>query len=137
MTEQQEAFLEGVFTNYVKYKGPERLTQDEWNLQAIESYYFLQYLTTNRFGDILLKEEYKNQVEFALIGISDLDFELAKRRKIAGVNMGIKSESVKSHSITYDSVQELADDWEKQAHQDKVELAQRYLLSTGIFYRGM
>ena len=137
MTEEIKTILESLYDDYKLYKGTERITNDEWSLYAIDAYFFLQYLSSNHFKEILFMPEYEIEIASAIINIADLEYDLQLRKQLMVENVGISSESVKSHSVTYTTTKELVDEFEREMHKKKVDLAKKYLQNTGIFYRGL
>lgn len=137
MTEEAKAYLNNVYSEYILHKGNDKIQENEWLIYAQDAYLFMQHLTTDKFKTIMMNPKYDIQVKFTLINLTDLDYDLDKRKEIATETLGITSENVNSHSIQFATPKELVDEWEQEAHKKKVRLAQRYLAATGIFYRGL
>ena len=137
MSEEIKQYLIDLHSDYKAYTGNQDIPDEKWLMFITDAYLFLQYLSMERFASIVLNPKFEVAVDFALMKIVELDFELDDRKKISKENLGITNESVKSHSITYASTNELVEEWERDAHGKKVQIAGKYLQTSGIFHRGL
>lgn len=137
MSDEIKSILELMYEDYKVYKGTDRVQEDDWLGFVVEAYFFLDYLSVGRFKKLLLSGKDIEKSTLAIIGIVDLDYDFEVRKTLANENLGISSESVKSHSVTYTTTREMVEEWKKEAHREKVDLSRKYLQDTNIFHRGL
>lgn len=131
--------------NYQYYTGTyggTEVTADEWLYYSNQAINRINYLTFNRASREF--DQYTREVSNAICRVAELfkthntKLKATNESDLATLNRGVKSETVKSHSKTYevsnaDTQRKLID-----ANNQLIAKAVReYLLPTGLLYRGL
>lgn len=144
MKQEVTDFITGLYPTYTQYKSEERLTAVQFDNYGVDVIYFLEALTGGKTTAAIVNQKHLTELGFAIINIADIDFDYDNRKRLMATSdvevlaRGVKSESVKSHSKTYETtVADTLAQWEKETHRQKVDMAKKYLLTTGLLYRGL
>ena len=107
----------------------EILTAEDFPKYATRADAYLSELTYGRYTDTTLPETTITAVKMAECSVADLCFSTESQ---SAVSSAISKETVGSHSVTYRT----GSDATKTLSARIREVAERYLLSTGLLYRG-
>ncbi len=107
----------------------EILTTEDFPKYATRADAYLHELTYGRYADPNLPEKTITAVKMAECSVADLCFTTEAE---SAVSSAISKETVGSHSVTYRTGSDAA----KTLSARIKETAERYLLSTGLLYRG-
>ncbi len=105
------------------------LTSEEIPEYATRADAWLSELTFDRYASPDLSESQLKAVKMAECAVADLWYQLQTEQ---ASNPAISKETVGSHSVTYRTGTEAASGWAARIY----ETAARYLLTTGLLYRG-
>ena len=105
------------------------LSSEEFPEYATRADAWLSELTYNRYCSPDLSESQLQAVKMAECAVADLWYQLQTEQ---ASNPAISKETVGSHSVTYRTGTEAASGWTARIH----ETAARYLMTTGLLYRG-
>ena len=105
------------------------LSSEEFPEYATRADAWLSELTFDRYSSPDLSESQLHAVKMAECAVADLWFQYLTE---AATNPSISKETVGSHSVTYRTGTEAASSWAARIH----ETAARYLMTTGLLYRG-
>ena len=105
------------------------LSEDDLPRYARDADSCLDQLTYGRYASPNLSPEVLEKVKFAECALSEL---CQTMETDAASNPSISKETVGSHSVTYRGASDTASGWSARIY----ELAARYLLTTGLLYRG-
>ena len=105
------------------------LTSEEFPEYATRADTWLSELTFDRYASPDLSESQLQAVKMAECAVADLWFQYQTE---AASNPAISKETVGSHSVTYRTGTEAASGWAARIY----ETAARYLMTTGLLYRG-
>ena len=105
------------------------LSLEEFPEYATRADAWLSELTFDRYASPDLSESQLHAVKMAECAVADLWFQYQTE---AASNPAISKETVGSHSVTYRTGTEAASGWAARIY----ETAARYLLTTGLLYRG-
>ena len=105
------------------------LSEDDFPRYARDADSCLDQLTYGRYASPNLSPEVIEKVKFAECALSEL---CQTMETDAAANPSISKETVGSHSVTYRDASDIASGWSARIY----ELAARYLLTTGLLYRG-
>ena len=105
------------------------LSSEEFPAYATRADAWLSELTFDRYSSPDLSESQLKAVKMAECAVADLWFQYLTE---AATNPSISKETVGSHSVTYRTGTEAASGWAARIY----ETAARYLLTTGLLYRG-
>ena len=106
------------------------LSEDDFPRYAREADTWLDQLTYGRYANPELSEETLLKVKFAECSLAELCLSMATD---AASNPSIEKETVGSHSVTYRGSTDSISGWSARIR----ETASRYLMSTGLLYRGV
>ena len=105
------------------------LSEDDFPRHAREADSWLDQLTYGRYVNPELSEETLLKVKFAECSLAELCLSMATD---AAANPSIEKETVGSHSVTYRGSTDSISGWSARIR----ETASRYLMTTGLLYRG-
>ena len=105
------------------------LASEEFPEYATRADAWLSELTFDRYSSPDLSESQLKAVKMSECAVADLWFQYLTE---AATNPSISKETVGSHSVTYRTGTEAASGWAARIY----ETAARYLLTTGLLYRG-
>ena len=105
------------------------LSSEEFPEYATRADAWLSELTFGRYSSPDLSESQLQAVKMAECAVADLWYQLQTEQ---ASNPAISKETVGSHSVTYRTGTEAASGWAARIY----ETAARYLLTTGLLYRG-
>ena len=105
------------------------LSSEEFPEYATRADAWLSELTFGRYSSPDLSESQLQAVKMAECAVADLWYQLQTEQ---ASNPAISKETVGSHSVTYRTGTEAASGWAAKIY----ETAARYLLTTGLLYRG-
>ena len=105
------------------------LSAEEFPEYATRADGFLSQLTFDRYASPDLSESQLRAVKLAECAVADLWYQYQTE---AASNPSISKETVGSHSVTYRTDTEAASGWSARIY----DTAARYLLTTGLLYRG-
>ena len=105
------------------------LTSEEFPEYATRADAWLSELTFDRYSSPDLSESQLKAVKLAECAVADLWYQLQTEQ---ASNPAISKETVGSHSVTYRTGTEAASGWAARIY----ETAARYLMTTGLLYRG-
>ena len=105
------------------------LTSEEFPEYATRADAWLSELTFDRYSSPDLSESQLQAVKMAECAVADLWYQLQTEQ---ASNPAISKETVGSHSVTYRTGTEAASGWAARIY----DTAARYLLTTGLLYRG-
>lgn len=127
---------------YSNTYGGKKIPADRWTYYSNKAIHKINYLTFNKAEREFA--QYSNEIKQAICAGAELiyDYELrveaTKENDLAVIKKGIKSESVKSHSKTYETSKASEGSDLEKAHDDKVaKVVRSYLIPTGLMYRGL
>ena len=106
------------------------LSEDAFPRYAREADTWLDQLTYGRYANPELSEETLLKVKFAECSLAELCLGMATD---AASNPSIEKETVGSHSVTYRGSTDSISGWSARIR----ETASRYLMTTGLLYRGV
>ena len=105
------------------------LSSEEFPEYATRADAWLSELTFGRYSSPDLSESQLQAVKMAECAVADLWYQLQTEQ---ASNPAISKETVGSHSVTYRTGTEAASGWAARIY----DTAARYLLTTGLLYRG-
>ena len=105
------------------------LSEDAFPRYAREADSWLDQLTYGKYASPNLSESVLQKVKMAECALAELCFSMATD---AASNPSIEKETVGSHSVTYRGSTDSISGWSARIR----ETASRYLMSTGLLYRG-
>ena len=106
------------------------LSEDDFPRYAREADTWLDQMTYGKYASSDLSEEVLLKVKFAECSLAELCLSMAAD---AASNPSIEKETVGSHSVTYRGSTDSISGWSARIR----ETASRYLMSTGLLYRGV
>ena len=121
-----------MLTDYSFYKDVfhgDLLTEDNYEKYAREADTWLDQLTYGKYASPNLSESVLQKVKMAECALAELCFSMATD---AASNPSIEKETVGSHSVTYRGSTDSISGWSARIR----ETASRYLMTTGLLYRG-
>ena len=122
-----------MLTDYSFYKDVfhgDLLTEDNYEKYATRADAWLDQLTYGRYENPDLSESVLQKVKLSECALAELCFSIATD---AASNPSIEKETVGSHSVTYRGSTDSISGWSARIR----ETASRYLMSTGLLYRGV
>ena len=105
------------------------LSEDAFPRYAREADSWLDQLTYGKYASSDLSEEVLRKVKFSECSLAELCLSMATD---AASNPSIEKETVGSHSVTYRGSTDSISGWSARIR----ETASRYLMTTGLLYRG-
>ena len=121
-----------MLTDYSFYKDVfhgDLLTEDNYEKYAREADSWLDQLTYGKYASPNLSESVLQKVKMSECALAELCFSMATD---AASNPSIEKETVGSHSVTYRGSTDSISGWSARIR----ETASRYLMTTGLLYRG-
>ena len=121
-----------MLTDYSFYKDVfhgDLLTEDNYEKYAARADSWLDQLTYGKYASSDLSEEILRKVKFCECALAELCLSMATD---AASNPSIEKETVGSHSVTYRGSTDSTSGWSARIR----ETASRYLMTTGLLYRG-
>lgn len=127
---------------YTDTYGGTDVTASEWLYYSNQAINKINYLTFNKasqeFG------QYTNEISNAICAVSerlkshDTKVKAMQKSDLDTLNRGVKSETVKSHSKTYEtSAADAESKLTNESNQQIAKVVREYLLPTGLLYRGL
>ena len=121
-----------MLTDYSFYKDVfhgDLLTEDNFEKYARDADTWLDQLTYGRYANPNLPDSVLQKVKMSECSLAELCFSMATD---AASNPSIEKETVGSHSVTYRGSTDSISGWSARIR----ETASRYLMTTGLLYRG-
>ena len=106
------------------------LSEDDFPRYAREADTWLDQMTYGKYENPNLSESVLQKVKMAECALAELCFSMATD---AASNPSIEKETVGSHSVTYRGSTDSISGWSARIR----ETASRYLMTTGLLYRGV
>lgn len=119
------------FEFYVETYMGNSIPEDDFPRCATRADAYLNEITVGRYALDSLSDSIKEAVKMAECAIAEQVF--AAESAVSGTGAAVSSESVGDHSVHYLSREEL----NRQLGSDAKRAAQRYLLTTGLLFRGV
>lgn len=127
---------------YTDTYGGSEITSDKWLYFSNKAKAKINYLTFNKASQEF--NQFTNEISNAICAIAELiqSYELklkaTQESDLATLKRGIKSETVKSHSKTYEvSRADIESNLSNASNQQIAKVVREYLLPTGLLYRGL
>lgn len=127
-----------IYTNYDFYKNTYKgnMPESDFNKLVIRASYEVQKNIFNR--DI---KGYEDEIQLATCSVTDILYkieQLATKKNTLISDKTLKSESVGNYSRTFDTVNTTDIDVQISNQKEKIkEELRKYLLTTGLLYRGV
>lgn len=142
LVEQQER-SDNMYVDYEYYKNEylgDKLTEKEFKKYSREASAYIDYLSSKAVKPII---DSKNgwRVKDAICKLSEMykqhDLDMNKLELISSQSIGLSSESVKSHSISFNNGTQEKEKHLKAFNDLKYQTVFKYLLPLGMLYRGL